>query len=80
MLGTFPRASWKTREKVARAATQQKTVLIGKPADEVTANLSPAAQDYLTTLGVTGFDSEADAAASIWLHALAIGYSPQYLI
>ncbi len=30
-------------------------------------------------LGAAGLDSEADAAALIWLHVPAIGYSPRYL-
>ena len=41
------------------------------------ANLSPAAHAYIATLGLKSAD--ADTAALIWLHALAIGYAPAYL-
>ena len=44
-----------------------------------TANLSPAARAYLAKLGVRKPDADADKAALLWLHALAIGYAPAYL-
>jgi len=50
-----------------------------------TANLSPAARAYLAALGIPAPDAEAEVAPGlqpyelIWLHALAIGYSPAYL-
>jgi hypothetical protein len=44
-----------------------------------TANLSPPARSYLSVLGLPDPDSNPDTAALIWLHALAIGYSPAYL-
>jgi len=43
------------------------------------ANLSPAARKYLATLGFTDPDADAETAALIWMHALAIGYAPAYL-
>jgi hypothetical protein len=43
------------------------------------ANLSPAARAYLAQLGIRNPDADADIAALVWLHALAIGYSPAYL-
>jgi len=59
---------------------------------DVKANLSPAARAYLAGLGVKDPDAPSpqtgelrqasagvDPAALIWLHALAIGYSPAYL-
>jgi hypothetical protein len=46
---------------------------------QTTANLSPAARAYLAKLGVKDPDKDADTAALLWLHALAIGYSPAYL-
>jgi len=48
-------------------------------AGKITANLSPAARAYLAKLGINNPDDDADAAALIWMHALAIGYSPAYL-
>ncbi len=44
-----------------------------------TANLSPAARAYLAGLGLTDPDADAEAAGMLWMHALAIGYSPAYL-
>ncbi|MBI5385476.1 MAG: N-6 DNA methylase [Verrucomicrobia bacterium] len=46
---------------------------------KTTANLSPAARDYLAKLGLKNPDADADTAALIWLHALAIGFAPAYL-
>ncbi|MCX7824491.1 MAG: N-6 DNA methylase [Verrucomicrobiae bacterium] len=46
---------------------------------KVTANLSPAARAYLAKLGIRNPDANAETAALIWLHALAIGYAPAYL-
>ena len=46
---------------------------------KTTANLSPAARAYLAKLGFKDLTKDADIAALLWLHALAIGYSPAYL-
>jgi hypothetical protein len=43
------------------------------------ANLSAKSRAYLLQLGISEFDTNFEAAAMLWLHALAIGYSPQYL-
>jgi len=48
-------------------------------APEPTANLSLAARAYLAGLGIKAPDADAETAGLIWLHALAIGYSPAYL-
>jgi hypothetical protein len=48
-------------------------------AGKITANLSPAAHAYLAKLGIKTPDDDADTAALIWMHALAIGYSSAYL-
>jgi len=45
--------------------------------EKITANLSPAARAYLTKLGLSNHN-KADTAVLIWMHALAIGYSPAY--
>ncbi len=47
--------------------------------EQFTANLSPAARAYLASLGLKNPDADADTAALIWMHALAIGFSPAYL-
>ncbi len=43
------------------------------------ANLSPETCSYLSKFGFASPDSEQDIGSLIWLHALAIGYSPAYL-
>jgi hypothetical protein len=43
------------------------------------ANLSPPARAYLAHTGILNPDADADTAALIWWHALAIGHSPAYL-
>ena len=43
------------------------------------ANLSPAARAYLAKLGIKNPDADAETAGLLWMHALAIGYSPAYL-
>ena len=39
-------------------------------------NLSPLASSYLRTVGL---ESSGESSASLWLHILAVGYSPAYL-
>jgi hypothetical protein len=41
--------------------------------------LSPAARAYLAAIGISKLDDCTEHASLIWLHALAIGYSPAYL-
>ncbi|RIE16720.1 type ISP restriction/modification enzyme [Candidatus Cryosericum septentrionale] len=43
------------------------------------ANVSTYARLYLASLGITDPDKDVDTAGAIWMHALAIGYSPAYL-
>jgi len=45
---------------------------------KTTANLSSAARSYVAKLGIKNPDDE-ETAALIWMHALAVGYSPAYL-
>jgi hypothetical protein len=47
--------------------------------EKITANLSPSARAYLTSLGLPNPDTDRETAEMIWYHALAIGYSPAYL-
>ncbi len=42
-------------------------------------NLSTNARSYLISLGVDTMDTDINAAALLWMHALAIGYAPAYL-
>ena len=43
------------------------------------ANLSPIARNYLAALGLPDPDQDSATAELLWMHALAIGYSPAYL-
>jgi hypothetical protein len=43
------------------------------------ANLSNRARTYLANLSINYPDADAETAALVWMHALAIGYSPAYL-
>jgi hypothetical protein len=46
---------------------------------KATANLSTAARAYLAALGIRNPDADAETASLVWMHALAIGFSPAYL-
>ncbi|MDF1545278.1 MAG: N-6 DNA methylase [bacterium] len=50
-----------------------------KPPEKITANLSTTARAYLKQLKCKEPDSDTETAGLIWMHALAIGYSPLYL-
>ena len=43
------------------------------------ANLSPLSRTYLATFDLPNPDTDRETAELIWMHALAIGYSPAYL-
>ncbi len=43
------------------------------------ANLSEKSRQYLNELGINNIDENIENASLIWLHSLAIGYSPLYL-
>jgi hypothetical protein len=45
----------------------------------IRANLSRHARSYLATLGLPDPDQDSVTAELLWMHALAIGYSPAYL-
>lgn len=47
--------------------------------DRPFANLSTSARQYLANLGFSNPDEDRETALLIWMHALAIGYSPAYL-
>ncbi len=46
---------------------------------EPVSNLSPIIRAYLAKLGIKNLDADVDFAELVWMHALAIGYSPVYL-
>jgi hypothetical protein len=45
----------------------------------LTANLSEKSRQYLKQMGINNLEENIENASLIWLHALAIGYSPLYL-
>ena len=57
----------------------QGSVLKGHSTAKPKANLSPATRVYLAGLSVKDVDANQETAGLIWLHALAVGYSPAYL-
>lgn len=59
--------------------TKGQDSLFERPAIPSTSNLSAAARTYLSSLGLAEPDADASVAELIWMHALAIGYSPLYL-
>ena len=71
----FPILLAQTAKAKGKTAKGQTSFLTPPP----TANLSPAARAYLAGLGVKGPDASAHVARLIWMHALAVGYSPAYL-
>jgi hypothetical protein len=67
-------------DKVINKNKDQIELLDVKPSDpELSANLSAQARAYLAKLGIANPDADAETAGLIWMHALAIGYSPLYL-
>lgn len=53
--------------------------LFGNETEKPSANLSASARKYLQAIGVENPDADAEQASLLWMHALAIGYSPAYL-
>jgi hypothetical protein len=49
------------------------------PTDSPIANLSTKGRSYLKSLGIEKPDANEENATIIWMHVLAIGYSPAYL-
>jgi hypothetical protein len=71
----FPILLAQTAKGKGKTAKGQTSFLTAPPK----ANLSPAARAYLAALGIKDLDASADMAGLVWMHALAIGYSPLYL-
>jgi hypothetical protein len=47
--------------------------------DSLLLNLSAFAREYLQTLGIFNYNADQKIAELLWMHAVAIGYSPIYL-
>jgi len=70
----------KDRRKQNNANNSQNHLFEETAAYEIIkANLSPTARTYLAALGLPNPDADGETAGLIWLHALAVGYSPAYL-
>jgi hypothetical protein len=63
----------------AEAATTSDLFAPPASASSTRANLSPAARAYLAALGLPDPDQDSATAELLWMHALAVGYSPAYL-
>jgi len=57
---------------------EQAHLLEPEEENETIANLSTSSRDYLASLGINP-DADIHTASLIWMHSLAIGYSPAYL-
>ncbi len=53
--------------------------LYGELPEQASPNLSTQAREYLTDLGFVGIDQSPEKASLVWYHALAVGYSSDYL-
>lgn len=45
----------------------------------IAANLSKLTREFMAVLGIKDSDADVETAGLVWMHALAIGYSPVYL-
>ena len=76
----FPILLWNGSRLEREAEATLFAALGEKPEpDKPVANLSARVREYLAALRFRNSDAEAKAGGLIWMHALAIGYSPAYL-
>jgi hypothetical protein len=64
---------------LADAATTSDLFAPPASASSIRANLSSVARAYLAALGLPDPDQDSATAELLWMHALAVGYSPAYL-
>lgn len=72
----------KTNRKVESTTNVEQSTLSGesKLAEGArVANFSDPARAYLNTMGIINIDTDQEFAKIIWMHVLAIGFSPSYL-
>ena len=72
----------KNKQRLDRRSHKTLLDILEEPevgSDSPIANLSKPARAYLAKLGITDPDADAKTAGLIWMHALAVGYSPAYL-
>lgn len=66
---------------IAVTAEEQQHIpgLLQRESASFRANLSETARKYLAKLEIKDPDADAETAGLVWMHALAVGYSPAYL-
>jgi hypothetical protein len=69
-----------TRKANNKKTSDQRVFPIASSDAGPKANLSASARVYLAEQGINNIDSNAGIARTIWLHILAVGYSPAYLV
>jgi hypothetical protein len=71
----------KNGTRLEKEAERTLFAALGEPPaeDKPVANLSARAREYLSALKIKNPDADARTAGLLWMHALAIGYSPAYL-
>jgi len=68
-----------TTNQSKKTEEQAHLIQLEEGEDKATTNLSTLARSYLASLGIDNPDADAHTAELIWMHVLAIGYSPAYL-
>jgi hypothetical protein len=72
----------KNKQRLDRRSHKTLLDILEEPevgSDSPIANLSKPARAYLAKLGIKDPDADPKTAGLLWMHALAIGYSPAYL-
>ena len=64
---------------IGLTGTQSNQGVMFGAGDGPDSNLTSPARNYLSSIGVTNPDVDETSASLLWMHALAIGYSPAYL-
>jgi hypothetical protein len=75
----FPFRLYEEGQSPSRRDSSEPRLLKDQSPPTWRANLSERTRAYLAAFGINDVDINPESAASIWLHALAIGYSPAYL-
>jgi hypothetical protein len=63
----------------AQSSRRQQSLLAGAPEFVDIENLSEATRHYLGQIGVRDAENEPDTATKVWMHVIALAYSPTYL-
>jgi len=77
--GAFPLFLYPKTQKGSKKPKEQVHLIALEGEVKPKANLSQIIRSYLEALGIDNPDSDTHIASLIWMHVLAIGYSPAYL-